>query len=124
MLVFSHSVSNFEFAVLAILFNCAEPEAITEALTKISIDSDLVNELKMEKIVLGAYAHTLTQIDPDWALSESEAPQPLRKDLNEEIYWDDFVETWINKLGVKVVGGCCGITPNHIRYIRAKLDDM
>lgn len=110
--------------VLAILFNCAEPEAISEALEKISTDSDLVDELKTGEIVLGAYAHTLTPIDPGWTLSESEAPQPLRNDLDEATYWEDFVETWITKFGIKVVGGCCGITPNHIRYIRSKLDGM
>lgn len=112
------------FIVLAILFNCSEPEAISEALKKISIDSDLVNELKSNKIVLGAYAHKLTPIYSGWTLAKSEAPQPFRKELNEETYWRDFVEIWINKYGVRVVGGCCGITPQHIRYIRAKIDDM
>lgn len=112
------------FEVLAILFNCSEPEAISEALSKISSDQDLVSELRSNKIVLGAYAHKLTQIDTDWTLKESEAPQPFRKDLNEEIYWKDFVKIWINKFGVKVVGGCCGITPEHIHYIRVNIDNM
>lgn len=110
------------FAVLAILFNCAEPEIISEALERISIDSNLVNELKKNKILLGAYAHTLTPVDPNWTLAESEAPQSPRKDVNEETYWKEFVEIWINKFGVRVIGGCCGITPEHIQYIREKID--
>jgi S-methylmethionine-dependent homocysteine/selenocysteine methylase len=118
------SHSDFFFPVLAILFNCSEPEVISEALEKISTDSDLVDALKSSEIVLGAYAHKLTPVDPNWTLAESETPQPLRQDLSKETYWEDFVEIWINKFGVKVVGGCCGITPDHIRHIRAKLDDM
>mmetsp|Transcript_8062 Transcript_8062/g.19835 ORF Transcript_8062/g.19835 Transcript_8062/m.19835 type:complete len:242 (-) Transcript_8062:2397-3122(-) len=112
-----------EIQILAVLFNCAEPEAITRALEKLRNDSDLILELEKNGILLGAYANTLTPVDPDWTLADSEAPQPLRDDLNEEIYWKDFVEVWINKFGVRVVGGCCGITPEHIQYIRAKLDD-
>mmetsp|Transcript_20523 Transcript_20523/g.46568 ORF Transcript_20523/g.46568 Transcript_20523/m.46568 type:complete len:153 (-) Transcript_20523:95-553(-) len=112
----------FFFAVLAILFNCSEPEAIGKALERIHDDSDLVHKLNDDGVLLGAYANRLAQIDPSWTLAESEAPQPFRNDLSKEIYWKDFVEIWIDKFNVRVVGGCCGITPEHIRYIRAEVD--
>ena len=109
-------------SVLAILFNCSEPEAITKALSKITNDEALLKALTEHGIVLGAYAHTLTPIDPNWTLAESEAPQPMRDDLNEpSVYWKDHVEGWIQNHNVKVIGGCCGITPEHIRYIAEQL---
>lgn len=113
---------SFLVSVLAILFNCSEPEVISEALERINNDPSLVNELQSSEVLLGAYANTLTPIDPNWTLAESEMAQPLRDDMNEEKYWKDFVQIWINKFGVRIVGGCCGITPEHIQYIRQKVD--
>ena len=108
--------------LLAILFNCSEPEAMTLALAKIAADPELVKCLDESKVVLGAYANRLTQVDPNWTLKESTMPQPFRTDLDEKHYWDDFIQLWINKMNVKVVGGCCGITPEHIAYISAELN--
>eukprot|EP00532_Pseudo-nitzschia_australis_P008778 CAMPEP_0168169014 /NCGR_PEP_ID=MMETSP0139_2-20121125/3416_1 /TAXON_ID=44445 /ORGANISM="Pseudo-nitzschia australis, Strain 10249 10 AB" /LENGTH=355 /DNA_ID=CAMNT_0008086413 /DNA_START=106 /DNA_END=1173 /DNA_ORIENTATION=- len=111
--------------LLAILFNCSEPEAINKALEKMHSDADLIKTLqgcRPDGILLGAYAHKLTDIDPNWTLAESDASQPLRTDLSEKQYWENFVKVWIDKLGVKIVGGCCGITPKHISYIRAELE--
>ena len=108
--------------VLAILFNCSEPEALTLALEKIHSDQELVQILKESNILLGAYANRLTQVDPNWTLAESESPQPFRKDLDEKHYWENFVQVWIDTLGVQLIGGCCGITPEHIAYIRMELD--
>mmetsp|Transcript_21183 Transcript_21183/g.44955 ORF Transcript_21183/g.44955 Transcript_21183/m.44955 type:complete len:96 (-) Transcript_21183:179-466(-) len=88
-------------------------------------DADLIKTLqgcRPDGILLGAYAHKLTDIDPNWTLAESDASQPLRTDLSEKQYWENFVKVWIDKLGVKIVGGCCGITPKHISYIRAELE--
>jgi len=82
----------------------------------------MLNRDGSDGILLGAYAHKLTEIDPNWTMTESEAPQPFRNDLSENKYWEEFVKVWIDSLGVKLVGGCCGITPEHISYIRAELD--
>ena len=107
--------------VLAILFNCSEPEAITLALAQIKSDRDLSNRLQDTGIRLGAYANRLMAVHPEWTLAESTAPQPLRQDLDEHHYWNDFVQIWISKYNVKIVGGCCGITPEHIAYLHARL---
>jgi homocysteine S-methyltransferase len=110
------------FVVLAVLFNCSEPEALTKALEKIQSDVELVNNLKDSKVLLGAYANRLTQVDPNWTLADSVAPQPFRKDLDEKQYWEDYVSVWVDQLGVQLIGGCCGITPEHIAYIKRELD--
>lgn len=116
------SLLTFFYTVLAILFNCSEPEAISKALEGVHSDSELLKILNDRSILLGAYANRLTQVVPNWILADSEAPQPLRNDLDEKRYWEDFVKVWIDRLGVQIIGGCCGITPEHIRYIRAELD--
>jgi S-methylmethionine-dependent homocysteine/selenocysteine methylase len=109
-------------SVQAILFNCCEPEAITLALERIQSDNNLSSVLKESKVLLGAYANRLTKIDPAWSLQESEAPQPFRKDLDEAQYWEDFVSKWTKKLNVQLVGGCCGIQPSHIAYLKKMMD--
>jgi S-methylmethionine-dependent homocysteine/selenocysteine methylase len=114
--------SGSPFFLLGILFNCCEPEALTLALESIRSDVELLRMMKDSNVVLGAFANCLTRVDPLWSLAESVAPQPLRTDLGTEQYWDDFVRVWIDELGVKIVGGCCGITPEHISFIRKNLD--
>ena len=106
---------------MAILFNCSEPEALTIALEKIHKDTGLAGLLKDSKILLGAYANRLTAVDPNWTPAESEAPQPFRKDLDEKQYWEEFVSKWTSQMGVQLVGGCCGITPEHIAYLREEI---
>eukprot|EP00980_Cylindrotheca_fusiformis_P011304 scaffold2599_cov125-Cylindrotheca_fusiformis.AAC.14 len=108
--------------LLAILFNCAKPEAITTALRSISSDDALVQLLDQTGVLLGAYANRLTEVDPEWTLAESESAQPFRDDLNEKQYWE-FIKLWTEEYGVQIVGGCCGITPEHISYLRDRLAD-
>ncbi len=38
-------------------------------------------------------------------------------------YFGDYAETFA-ELGVKLVGGCCGTTPDHIRVMRSRLDAL
>jgi homocysteine S-methyltransferase len=75
-----------------------------------------MNTLKSEGILLGAYANRLTQVDPNWTMADSEAPQPLRTDLDPADYCTDYVAHWV-ALNVQIIGGCCGISPEHIAYI-------
>jgi methionine synthase I (cobalamin-dependent) len=92
------------------------------ALEKIHEDKDLVTIMKRSNVLLGAYANRLTQVDPNWTLAGSQSPQPFRSDLDEKHYWDDFVQKWIDHFGVQLVGGCCGITPEHIAYIKNEIE--
>jgi S-methylmethionine-dependent homocysteine/selenocysteine methylase len=95
--------------VLAILFNCSEPEAINRALQTIQTDNKpLRDSLHTRGILLGAYANRLTPVASDWSLAESNGPQPMRQDLDPQQYYNSFVATWVRDLGVQIVGGCCG----------------
>ena len=88
---------------------------------KIQNDDELQCLLNESNVVLGAYANRLKAVDLNWTLAESTAPQPFRNDLQEQHYWNDFVKVWIHNFGIQLVGGCCGITPEHIAYIQQQL---
>jgi len=103
--------------LIGILFNCAEPEAITKAVDEINKDEELSSRLHSSGIVLGAYANRLTPVDPNWTMADSDAAQPFRNDLDEMQYWKDFVHPWVSQNSLKLIGGCCGITPEHIEVI-------
>ena len=108
--------------VLAILFNCAEPEAITLALDEVYSNKSIIHNKDClsgrPKFLLGAYANRLTPIASDWSMEKSESAQPMRTDLSPQNYWEDHVSTWIQKYNLQIIGGCCGITPQHISFIK------
>jgi S-methylmethionine-dependent homocysteine/selenocysteine methylase len=98
----------------ALLFNCCEPEVITVALRHVhgcEYPSQLWGRLRMANVCLGAYANRLTAEAPDWTFEGSPEPQPLRTDLDPAHYSE------INDYHVKIIGGCCGITPEHIAHL-------
>jgi S-methylmethionine-dependent homocysteine/selenocysteine methylase len=122
----------------AILFNCCEPEAITAALEEIhrlgegegpkgaeegpsssSSSSLWSRRLRPSGIRLGAYANRLAPAAADWTLRGSAAAQPLRADMD-PLEYGDAVESWIRRYEVTIVGGCCGITPQHIEHLRER----
>jgi len=107
-------------SVLGILFNCCKPEAISIALGKLRADEDLTAALEENGVLLGVYANRLTDIDPNWMLAGSEEAQPFRTDLDEKQYWS-FIQLWTERFGVKLIGGCCGITPDYIKYMKNEL---
>jgi S-methylmethionine-dependent homocysteine/selenocysteine methylase len=107
--------------VFGILFNCSTPEAITRAFQQIRNDPALTQRLVASKIRLGAYANRLTPVASDWTMEGSNGPQPFRDDVAPQQYYDDFVHEWVHELKTSIVGGCCGITPDHIALISSKL---
>lgn len=105
-----------------ILFNCAEPESMTKAFREIHCDDNLRRLLKGKDIKMGAYANRLTPIPEGWSMAESEEAQVMRDDLTPQKYFEKFVAVWVRDLGVQMVGGCCGITPEHIAYLHSNLN--
>jgi S-methylmethionine-dependent homocysteine/selenocysteine methylase len=59
---------------------------------------------------LGAYAHSGRFVMPHWQFDEVISP---------EAYLEQ-AERWLG-LGVQVIGGCCGIGPEHIRLLAERL---
>jgi methionine synthase I (cobalamin-dependent) len=91
------------------------------ALQEIKTDLELTKRLSMRGVLLGAYANCLTPVAPDWSLQESDGPQPMRNDLDPGRYYSEFVKVWVQDFNVQLIGGCCGITPEHINFLREKL---
>lgn len=114
--------------IRAVLFNCSEPEAITLALQQVCNDETLRRQNEHTSggetfcpLILGAYANRLTPVASDWTMADSDGPQLFRTDMVPKEYYDTFVSTWINEYNIQLVGGCCGITPEHIQYLNEKI---
>ncbi len=96
----------------AVLFNCSQPEVMEAAVRVTAVARDEIGE---PGIGIGVYANTFEPEPPSDAayagLSE------MRRDLAPATYLD-FVRDWI-AAGADIVGGCCGIGPEHIAEIAA-----
>lgn len=93
-----------------ILFNCSQPEAMSEAVSaaKLSIVGSGRHDVD-----LGVYANAFVPEPP------SDTPYAgislIRDDLDPQHYLG-WVKRW-TELGATIVGGCCGIGPEHIAAI-------
>ena len=95
--------------VEAFLFNCTQPESISIALP----------ELRRSTIKLvGGYANAFRPVPESWERHPTWYTD-LRADLDPERY-AAFVSRWLDG-GADIVGGCCGIGPEHITRIRELL---
>jgi S-methylmethionine-dependent homocysteine/selenocysteine methylase len=112
----------YVLVVRAILFNCATPEDISLGLANLHQDFMLQQQLRNKGILVGAYANRLTSVATDWTMASSDGPQPLRTDLDPTEY-SHIVEKWIDEYGIQLIGGCCGISPQHIKTIKELLGD-
>jgi homocysteine S-methyltransferase len=96
----------------AVLFNCSQPEVMGAA---VSSARRRILELTGDahRLRLGVYANAFPAVRP-----EAEANSDLleiRGDLTPEGYLA-WANDWIER-GADIVGGCCGIGPEHIRAI-------
>lgn len=101
-----------ELGADAVLINCIPPEDVASALQRLKASTNRP---------VGAYAHIGRYDPPSWKFeffpnfvgTESYPP---------EIY-ARHTEEWV-KLGARIVGGCCGTTPAHIRALKKALVDQ
>lgn len=102
-----------EASVDGILFNCCQPEIIADAiaLTK-QVLADMNKELQ-----IGAYANAFPP-QPKNATA-NDGLDELRADLTPESYLV-WAEKWC-ELGATLIGGCCGIGPDHIAALAKRL---
>jgi len=61
----------------------------------------------------GVYAHSGKMVGTEWTFNDV---------ISEEEY-SQFVSRWISK-GINLVGGCCGITTDHMRYISQNISQF
>jgi len=95
----------------ALLFNCSQPEVMAPAL-----DTARATLAKAAgTLTLGVYANAFPPQNKD--AEANVGLSDIRADLNPPNYLT-FAQNWIEH-GAGIVGGCCGIGPEHIAAIRA-----
>jgi S-methylmethionine-dependent homocysteine/selenocysteine methylase len=87
-----------ELGVAAVLVNCLPRELVPGMLPLLRRHTTLP---------LGVYPNAGTYLDPGWAFDEDATPAAYAADA---LVWRD-VE------GARIVGGCCGTTPEHIAAV-------
>jgi S-methylmethionine-dependent homocysteine/selenocysteine methylase len=92
-------------AVTAVLFNCSQPEVMAAAL----LAARSVNPT----IALGVYANAFPPVSDDHAANEGLSD--IREDLTPQRY-AEFAAEWI-AAGASIIGGCCGIRPDHLAAV-------
>ncbi len=106
-----NSVMNL--GVSAILFNCSQPEVMAPAIVTAIQELERLNV----DMPIGAYANAFPSQQKD-AQANSTLLE-IRQNLDPAGYLS-FVETWCH-LGATIIGGCCGIGPEHIDALHKRL---
>lgn len=87
----------------AVLFNCCQPEVILKAIITIK-------SLLPDGIEIGAYANAFPPQNNE--ATANDGLDEVRTDLNPALYLK-FAQEW-KEAGATLIGGCCGIGPEHI----------
>lgn len=96
-----------DLGAVAVLFNCCQAETITDALR-------IARPITEGRAQTGGYANRfLATHSEDTAANAGLAT--FRDDLDATAY-GSFVEQWLAE-GATLVGGCCGMNPDHIARI-------
>lgn len=95
----------------ALLFNCSQPEVMAAAVGQAK------TALAGSDVAIGVYANAFP---PQGADAEANSGlSPIRADLTPEGY-AAFARAWAGE-GATILGGCCGIGPEHIAVLRQEL---
>jgi len=98
----------------AVLFNCSQPEVMGPA-----IETAHATLAEFDKAIqIGVYANTFPPKNKSAQANDDDSE--LRADLNPSGYLD-FARDWVAR-GASIVGGCCGIGPEHIAALRAEFE--
>jgi S-methylmethionine-dependent homocysteine/selenocysteine methylase len=90
-------------SVDAVLFNCSKPEVMQSAVTE---SKRCVNSTTQ----IGVYANAFPVVEDD--REANEGLSEIRPDLT-PIRYREFAQDWVSA-GATIIGGCCGITPDHV----------
>jgi len=103
----------------ALLFNCSQPEVMAAAvsLARKALDGVAAETGKVPALV-GVYANAFPAMNDDYEGSNATLHK-LREDITPENY-TRFAREWAG-CGAGIIGGCCGISPDHIAHLAAEL---
>ena len=97
----------------AVLFNCSQPEAMGEAV----VAAREVIEATRAGLKIGVYANAFPPQSKD--ATANAGLSEIRADLTPDAYLA-FAQAW-QRTGASILGGCCGIGPEHISVLRRGL---
>jgi S-methylmethionine-dependent homocysteine/selenocysteine methylase len=98
--------SAVEAGAAAVLFNCSQPEVMSAAVRAATSTLDSLGA----DLAVGVYANAFPPLPEDTQADST--LQKIREDLDPSGYLS-FAEQW-SRLGASIIGGCCGIGPEHI----------
>jgi S-methylmethionine-dependent homocysteine/selenocysteine methylase len=97
-------IAALDLGAVAVLFNCCQAETITPAIrTAFARASD--------RAEVGGYANRFLSSHTDGGEANAQLAE-FRDDLDPKSY-GEFVDGWLDA-GATIVGGCCGMQPEHI----------
>ena len=103
----------------ALLFNCSQPEVMNDAVCRPRAELEAFTaQHGAARPMIGAYANAFPLMDAEYEGSNASVHQ-LRQDITPDAYLR-YAEKWVES-GADIVGGCCGITPEHIRLLASSL---
>ena len=102
-----------ELGVQTLLFNCSQPEVIGDA---VDVAQSVISRLGQD-IAIGAYANAFPP-QPKEAKA-NDGLDELRADLDPAGYLV-WARDWQQR-GLSMIGGCCGIGPEHIAELKRNL---
>jgi S-methylmethionine-dependent homocysteine/selenocysteine methylase len=100
-----------ELGADAVLFNCSQPEVMASAVDA----ARAMREARGFQARIGVYANAFAPQREEEAANETISD--IRPDLTLARY-AQFAKEW-RQLGADIIGGCCGIGPEHIAALRA-----
>src|SRR5262249_26965858 len=101
----------------AILFNCSQPEVMGAAIEAAGKAAAMAAGRARQPARIGVYANAFP---PQTKKAQANAGvSRLREDLDPESYLH-WSQRWLGQ-GASIIGGCCGIGPEHIALLRARL---
>jgi S-methylmethionine-dependent homocysteine/selenocysteine methylase len=100
-----------DLGVAALLFNCSQPEVMERAVREAK------SALAGSGLAIGVYANAFATEADD--IDANESLHDIRKDLTPPLYLG-WAQKWVDA-GASIVGGCCGIGPEHIEVLARDL---
>jgi S-methylmethionine-dependent homocysteine/selenocysteine methylase len=100
-----------EVGAAALLFNCSQPEVMEAAVRSARAILGAQSTIR-----IGVYANAFPPMAAD--AEANSGLSPIRADLTPKGY-ARFAEAW-HAAGASILGGCCGIGPEHIAALRVK----
>jgi S-methylmethionine-dependent homocysteine/selenocysteine methylase len=101
----------------SLLFNCSQPEVMGAAVSLAA--QSLRGTVQSATPGIGVYANAFTPRSMEVKANANVDLNDMRSDLTPADYLV-WVNEWIGR-GARIVGGCCGIGPEHIRAIRESI---